>query len=231
MLASTSARVGLVVDDQGAQWCAVRPHRRWCIRLRRERLTVPACPPQSAGQHLNLLSTCSCTQERHSLHRDTTEPGRAPWDACQLRGRGGAGDCHTADPGRPVTGARRRAGAHRAGSGAGRYRCRRARGPGAVVARHAGRPRLRRLADQRRADHRAAGRLRGRRAAGADGPRAGARARRRHRPARALARDGRPLHGQPRGRAHPADHLGLRGHRAHQRREPDRDAADPIPTC
>ncbi len=36
---------------------------------------------------------------------------------------------------------------------------------------------------------------------------------------------GRPVHGQPRRRARPADHLGLRGHRAHRRREPDQDAA------
>ena len=70
--------------------------------------------------------------------------------------------------------------------------------------------RARRLAHQRRPDHRAARGLRHRRPGRADGAAPAARARRRRRPAGPLARDGRALRREPRRRACAAHHLGLR---------------------
>ena len=198
------------------------------------RLAGPACailpagpavaPPVRADSHradsnrADSRRAASIRADADAPHRaPDNRPGRAP--AAAPSGCGGpAAQARPRD--RPAGAARPGAVPHRPG---------RSRGDRPVVAEHA-------PADyHRRPDHgrgrraRPARRVRVRRPGRADGPAAAAGEGHRLRPARPLARDGRPLRHHAGLRPRPADRLGLRGLRAREGDERDRDAADDLP--
>ena len=133
--------------------------------------------------------------------------------------RGQAGARPAGEPPGPGRRARRAGGHHR----------RRGHGHRPVVAQHTRRPRARRLADRRGRSPRPALRVRRGGPGRADVAAAAAGAGPGHRQAGPLARHGRAVHRQPGGGARPAHRVGLRGHRARQRGERERDAAHPVP--